>query len=234
MRSVALVVSWSLLAACAGKPTRSPVSLSELRSKGTVLQRHEYSCGAAALATLSGRLGRLVSEAEVLKSIFGDKLPQETAPDGRKRLRALTLADLEAGARARGFKVVSVQVPSRRALPEVLAALGPGIARLKLYNEYPHFVMLDGLKDGWVRVADPGYGSFRMPADDVFDSWEAGDRLFLTVSALPFDAWKAGDDRPILLRRNTAEGVAPAEDPSPSVIEDAVHRDSAILGSILR
>lgn len=234
MRGTAAAVGLLVAAACAGRPTRAPVSLSELRSRGTVLQRHEYSCGAAALATLFGRLGRPASEPEVLRSIFGDALPQEKAPDGRSRLRALTLGDLESGARAAGFKVVSVQVPARRALPEVLAALGPGIARLRLYNEYPHFVMLDGVKDGWVRVADPGYGSFWMPADRVFDAWEAGERLFLTVSRQPFDAWKAGDGKPVLLRRNPAEKLAPAPDPAPGSLVEGVQRDAAFLGSALR
>ena len=33
-------------------PTRKPLSLKELRTQGCIMQSHQYSCGAAALATV--------------------------------------------------------------------------------------------------------------------------------------------------------------------------------------
>ncbi|MBI3297937.1 MAG: hypothetical protein HYZ75_07230 [Elusimicrobia bacterium] len=220
------------LAACAHSPTRSPRSLVELRSKGTVLQTHEYSCGAAALATLMGRFGKTATEAEVLDGIFGGKLPMEAGPQGRPRLRALSLADLEAGARGAGFKVVSTQVPDRKSFPEVLRALGPGIARMRLYGEIPHFVLLDELRDGWVKVADPGYGNFWLPAGKLFDAWDAGDRVFLTISKRPFYAWKEGDDKPVYLKRHDAETRPPGEAPAPPELERTLQRRQGRMGSL--
>lgn len=230
MRAVFLA---TLLGACSRAQTRTPLSLAELRSQGTVLQTHEYSCGAAALATLMGRFGKAESEAGVLESIFAGKLPMEAVPGGGKRLRALTLADLEMGARNAGFKVVSVQVPDRPAFPEVMRALGPGIARMRLYGEISHFVLLDELSEGWVHVADPGYGNFWMPAESLFNAWDAGDRVFLTISKLPFYAWKEGDDKPVFLKRNDKEIRPPGTDSSPVDLQRSVQRRQALLGSPL-
>lgn len=234
MKRSAAPLALVLLGACAYAPTREPRSVVELRRQDTVLQTHEYSCGAAALATLMGRFGRPETESGVLRAAFGKSLPMERGPDGRPRLRALTLADLEKAARAAGFKVVSVQVPSRRAFAPTLEALGPGIARMQLYGEYPHFVLLEEIRDGWVRVRDPGYGNFWLPAGQLFASWDAGERFFLTISARPFYAWKQGDDRPAYLKRSDEEPLPASGEPAPPAIIGSVSRRAALLSSLAR
>lgn len=219
------------LSACAGAPTREPASLVELRGRGTVLQRHEYSCGAAALATLMGFFARPLGESEVLHLIFGETLPVEKAPDGREVLRALTLADLEVGARKEGFKVVSVQVPEAKGLEEALHSLKPAIARMSLYGEYLHFVVVRDIRGDWVSVSDPGYGSFRMPKSQFFASWDRGDRILLAIGREPFEAWKTREDR-IFLRRSEADRPELGEDLDLLPVYRAVHDRSARLGSL--
>lgn len=218
------------LAACAGVETRAPIPLSELRSRDVILQAHEYSCGAAALATLLGLLGRPTTEMEVLRSIFGERLPLETGPEGKTRLRALNLEDLETGARAAGFQVVSLQVPAK-SLPDALIALRPAIARMSLYKQYPHFVVLRDFRDGWAQIGDPAYGSIKLPASQFFSAWEAGDRILLTISRHPFYAWKTRDDRPLLLKRNEREPLPPSEALDPAPLLRAAHVRMTQLGS---
>lgn len=225
-----LILLCALLAGCALTATRAPIPLSELRSREVVLQAHEYSCGAAALATLMSLLGRPATESAVLRSIFGDSLPMEAGPEGRPRLRALNLEDLEKGARAAGFKVVSVQAPAK-SVEETLVALRPAIARMYLYKQYPHFVVIRDFRDGWVHISDPAYGAIKLPASQFLAAWEDGDRVLLTISRRAFYAWKTRDDRPLLLKRSELEAPPASEPLGPERLLRSVHARTAMIGS---
>lgn len=227
------ILAAGALAACSGVPTREPVPLSELRRKGAVLQAHEYSCGAAALATLMGIFGKPVGETALLESIFPKGLPMETGPDGSRRLRALTLEDLERGARQAGYSVVSVKVDAR-GVEESLAELKPAIARMFLYERTLHFVVLRDVKDGWVSISDPAYGNVRLPASRFLAAWEKGDRVLLTIGRRPFYAWKTRDDGAMVLKRHESDVVGPEESSDPAPLYRTILRRLPELGSLPR
>lgn len=212
---------------------RKPLSMVELRTQGAVLQRHEYSCGAAALATLMGLFGKPATELAVLKSIFGKNLPKTRGPGGREVLRALTLADLEKGARVRGFKVVSLQVKHARDFEAVLRSLQPAIARMSIYKEYHHFVVLHGIADDWVLISDPAYGKVRMPKQQLFDTWEAGERVLLAIGTKPFEAWRTREDR-VFLRRPDADRVPLKNSPGPMELFRAIHQRLPQVTTLIR
>ncbi|MBI4348304.1 MAG: hypothetical protein HY553_15795 [Elusimicrobia bacterium] len=220
-------------AGCAGVPTREPVPLSELRKQGAVLQAHEYSCGAAALATLMGLFGKPVGEAELLKRVFPKGLPLEAAPDGKKRLRALNLEDLERGARDAGFSVVSLQLDAR-GVERSLSDLKPAIARMYLYQSYLHFVVLRDIKDGWVSITDPAYGHVKLPAGQFLAAWDKGDRVLLAVGRKPFYAWKTRDGGAMYLKRQEDDRVASSESLDPTPLYGSIHRRLPELGSLPR
>lgn len=200
----------------------------ELRSEGAILQKHEYSCGAAALATMMGYFGSQTSEEDVLNAVFGGKLPEARLPDGRRVLRALTLEDLEMGARELGFTVISAQVPEAEGLEEALHALKPAIARMSLYGEYLHFVVVRDIAGDWVSLSDPAYGNYRMPKSQFFASWEGGDRVLLAIGREPFEAWKTREDR-LFLRRPDAGRLPPGDELSALPLYRAVQQRTAQL-----
>lgn len=223
-----------LSAGCALAPTREPRSVLELRHEGAVLQAHEYSCGAAALATLMSYFGRPATEKEVLDSIFGKDLPVVRGPDGQLRLRALNLGDLEKAARAAGFKVVSVQVPAAKDLAAALEALKPAIARMYLYEEFPHFVVLRDIQGDWVHVVDPAYGNVRLTTRQFLKAWEAGDGVLMAIGRLPFQAWKTRDDKPVYLRRDEKDAPDIRAELDPSGLYRSVHRRVSQIGTFPR
>jgi predicted double-glycine peptidase len=183
------------------------LSMKELREVDMIRQTHEYSCGAAALATLMNMFGNKITEAEVLSSIFGDKLPLIIDKDGKLKLRALTLSDLEKSAHFFGFKVISVQVPNNRNIINILQSLKPAITRMYLYKTYLHFVVLRDINNEWVYISDPAYGNFKIPFTQFLKAWDAGDRILLTISKYPFDAWEDNKENTISLSRNPKEKI---------------------------
>lgn len=223
-----------LSAGCALAPTRDPKSVLELRQEGAVLQAHEYSCGAAALATLMSYFGRTATEKEVLESIFGKELPVVRGPDGRPILRALNLEDLEKAARAADFKVVSVQVPASKDLAAALEALKPAIARMYLYEEFPHFVVLRDIQGDWVHVVDPAYGNVRMTTGQFLKAWEAGDGVLMAIGRRAFQAWKTRDDKPVYLRRDERDAPDLRSELDPFALYRSVHRRVSQLGTFPR
>ena len=77
-------------------------SMKDLRDKDLVKQRLDYSCGAAALATiLRYGFGDEVTEREILVALF-DLLSEDE--EGLRRKEGFSLLDLQHVAQARGYK----------------------------------------------------------------------------------------------------------------------------------
>lgn len=222
-------VALLFLLGCSYVPTRRTLSLQELRRQNTILQGHQYSCGAAALATLMAMMGKPQTEQEVLELIFSNNLPMTKKQDGTWSVRALNLADLELGARALGFKAVSARAPSGAKGVEVVRALKPAIVRLRLYGDMLHFVLIRDVEEGWVYLSDPGYGDFRIPWTQFYDAWDAGDRILVTISNHPFDLWRDGSRT--YLKRSTREPPPTLGDSWPTSVYRAAARAITQLGT---
>lgn len=148
-------------------PTRvaGPVtSWRELRDRGVVRQQHDYSCGAAAFATLLlYGLADPVTEEELLARVFS------RSSEAEQRLiqnKGLSLLDMQRLAHERGYRAQGY-----RLAPDQLARLRrPAIAFIRPLG-YEHFAVLKGFRNGKAHLADPSQGNWVMPVHRFLDMW---------------------------------------------------------------
>lgn len=145
----------------AGPINKPVVSMRERRYVDLVPQQTDFSCGAAALATvLRYAYGQDVSEQQVLQGLF-------TVSDVELvRERGFSLLDLKRyveslGMRGRGYRV------SGEKLDEVSI---PTIVLLDLKG-YKHFVVLKKTEGERVYLADPALGNKIMEREAFLSAW---------------------------------------------------------------
>ncbi|TLD71174.1 hypothetical protein FEM03_09725 [Phragmitibacter flavus] len=136
----------------------------ELRDLNVVKQQMDYSCGAAALATLMKYyFDDEVSEAELLRDIFLHLTPAELK---NREQEGLSLLDLQNAAERRGYQAVGVQLPF-----ESIGELGgPVLVHLET-KDYRHYAVLRGTAGDRVFLADPSRGNIRIPMDRFSKQW---------------------------------------------------------------
>jgi uncharacterized protein len=150
----------------AGLACADPVrSLLEIRHDGVVVQQWDSSCGAAALATvLTYALKDPVSERTVAEGML-----RRTDPL-RVRVRGgFSLLDLKRFAETRGYSADGYRELS---LEELLKMQSPIVPISEHGN--PHFVVVRGLKDGTLDVADPAFGNRKIPVERFSTIWQNG------------------------------------------------------------
>jgi hypothetical protein len=147
--------------------TRVPgavTTFSAMRNGGVVIQQYDYSCGAAAFATLL-RYGfnDPVEEDKLLDRVFAD------ATEAEERLiknKGLSLLDMQKLAQERGYKAQGFRLGA-----DQLAKLQrPVIVFIKPFG-YEHFAVLKGIRGDRVHLADPSQGNWRMPLYRFLDMW---------------------------------------------------------------
>ena len=143
-------------------------SMKALRDAYVVRQRYDYSCGAAALATLLRYgFGEPATEEDVLKQLF-DLLDDQEKIISRKE--GFSLLDLRRVALARRFKAEGFRIE-----PEDLDKIsGPVLVYIEPRG-YKHFAVLRGVKGDRVYLADPARGNIRMPLYAFVESWKQAD-----------------------------------------------------------
>ena len=139
-------------------------SMKDLRDQNVVKQRFDFSCGAAALATLMRYgFGQPVSERQILDGLFD--LPTEAEKAVRRRT-GFSLLDLQRVAQVRGYNAEGFRL-DRTQLPMLG---GPVIVYIEPRG-YKHFAVLRGLRGDRVYLADPSRGNIRLPLSTFLDSW---------------------------------------------------------------
>jgi len=139
-------------------------SMKDLRDEKLVKQRFDYSCGAAALATiLRYSFGDDVTELEILNELF-DLLSEDEK--GLRRREGFSLLDLQRVAQARGYKAQGF-----RLAPEHLPKLGAPVIVFIESRGYKHFAVLRGTRGDRVYLGDPSRGNIRQPAYRFLDDW---------------------------------------------------------------
>lgn len=210
--SVAAFMLAASMSSCRSASPHEPASMLELRSAGCVRQMGEYSCGAAALATLMNMFGDPVTEQQILESIYSREslVRKVDEKESTVVLRALNLEDLETASRERGFKALSLQADSGEAAVQAIQTLQPAIARLSLHKEYLHFVVIRAIQNEWVSISDPAYGNFKIPLKQFYANWQAGERYIFTIGKKPFLAYEKQETGEMFVKRD--EGDAPPAD----------------------
>jgi len=172
--TLASVLAVAALAGCAELPEgghRQVYSLLEARQDKTVVQKWDYSCGAAALATvLTYEHGDPVSEREVAAGM----LRQTSADLVRQRL-GFSLLDLKRYASNRGFTADGY----RNLSVADLASFGPAIVPIAVRN-MSHFVVFRGVQGDRVLLSDPAWGSRTLTVAQFEEVWLG--RMGFTVS----------------------------------------------------
>ena len=151
-------------------------SFTAMRDANVVLQRFDYSCGAAALATLLRYgFGETVTERDILLELFA-LLPEEEK--ALRREQGFSLLDLQRVAQARGYKAEGF-----RLTPEFLPKLGGPVIVFIQPRDYKHFAVLRGTRGDRVYLADPSRGNIRMPGYHFLETWldETGEGIIFVV-----------------------------------------------------
>jgi hypothetical protein len=145
--------------------TVEPVlSWRELRDRNVVRQRFDYSCGAAALATLIRYyFGDDVSEEGILAGILRSMTAAEVLD---REVNGLSLLDLRLQAERMGYQAVGVRL-DLAALPRLT---GPVIVHLER-DDYRHFAVLKGVREDRIYLADPSLGNVRRSVDRFANEW---------------------------------------------------------------
>jgi len=139
-------------------------SMKDLRDQNVVKQRFDFSCGAAALATiLRYGFGEAVNEADILTELFGLLTDEEL---DTVRRTGFSLLHLQRVAQARGY-----QAQGFRLAPDQLPQLGGPVIVFVEPRGYEHFAVLRGVRGDRVYLADPSRGNMRMPAYAFLKDW---------------------------------------------------------------
>lgn len=143
---------------------RPVLSMKDLRDANVIKQQFDYSCGAAALATLFRYgFGENVTERDVMAQLLGSLSAEELQATLQQ---GFSLLDLQRVAQARGY-----QAEGFRLEPQALSQLsGPVIVFIQPRG-YRHFAVLRGIEGDRVYLADPSLGNVRMPMYRFLEGW---------------------------------------------------------------
>ena len=190
-------------------------TLKELRDQYVVKQQLDYSCGAAALATLMVHYyGEHTSEKEILE-LLNARLETMTEEERARKTRiGFSLLDLKVVAQQKGYQAAGFKL-SVDQLPQLLA---PVIVYVRPFG-YHHFAVLRGVAGDRVYLADPGRGNLRMSIERFLDEW----------AGVVFVLGKAGEEKithyPLALSRGT-------DYPSPRLRQAAHQGDQAASSAV--
>jgi predicted double-glycine peptidase len=146
---------------------REELPVSSLRAQrdfGVVKQEYDYSCGAAALATLlTYGLNDKVGEDTLLHNLLDGR---STAQIETLQKSGFSLLDLQKLAQQRGHKAQGFRIHA-----DQLAKLGYPVIVFIQPHGYRHFAVLRGVRGDRAYLADPSLGNVRMPLYRFLEMW---------------------------------------------------------------
>jgi uncharacterized protein len=166
-------------------------SYKELREQNIVMQKQDYSCGAAVLATIMKYYwGDNADEAGMLDIIEKILTPEELADRVKN---GLTLEDMRKVAEKAGYetKLGKIKIED---LAESKVPLIVGI----VFKKHEHFVVYRGQDGMFVYLADPLRGNVRVPTEVFEEQWQLNAVLAIAKPNQP-------------LRENNPLGLRPGE-----------------------
>jgi predicted double-glycine peptidase len=137
----------------------------QLKRRNIVMQRHDYSCGAAAVATVVRYYwGDDVTEEYFLRMILATLSPAEL----QERVKnGLTMTDLRLAAVRGGYQATIGRLTFDK-LTNTKVPLVVGIT----FRGFDHFVVYRGWDGYYVYLADPIRGNIRLPAWEFVEQWQ--------------------------------------------------------------
>ena len=175
-------------------------SIRERRFADIVEQKTDFSCGAAALATVLRQAYWLdVNEDQIIKGML------QNADQELVRTQGFSMLDMKRyvesiGMRARGYRVE----------PDTLEKVSIPVIVLMDIRGYKHFVVLQRIDKGWAYIGDPVLGHKRYKFDDFLKGWNG---IIFAVIGPGYDKANALLDPPApLTAKNRVNGFYPVED----------------------
>lgn len=150
--------------------SRNLWSWTELKERNVIMQKKDYSCGAAALATLiKYHLGDNASEDTVLRTFEGMVTPEVLSD---RVLHGMNMNDLESLAQKMHYDTLKGTL-SFEQLAQSKVPLIVGIT----VKGYDHFVVYRGTDWEYVYLADPIRGNVRVPGREFVQQWQKNGAL---------------------------------------------------------
>ncbi len=140
------------------------------RFRTVVRQNYDFSCGAAAVATmLTYHYGVETGEAEVFKAMLKAGDPQKI------QARGFSMLDMKGFLQSKGLRASGFRVSL-----EELAEEGVPAIQLINYRGYFHFVVIKGINQDSVLVGDPALG-LGLYSREEFETLRANDIAFVIL-----------------------------------------------------
>ncbi|KAI2683752.1 C39 family peptidase [Pseudomonas sp. TNT3] len=175
-------------------------SVRERKFEDLVQQKTDFSCGAAALATILRQAYWLdVDEEQIITGMLAQ------SDQNLVRVQGFSMLDMKRyvesiGMRARGYRVA----------PETLTDIKIPVVVLLDIRGYKHFVVMQRVHDGWVYIGDPVLGHKRFKVDDFVKGWNG---IIFAVIGQGYDKSNALLDPPVpLTAKNRIDTFSPVRD----------------------
>jgi uncharacterized protein len=175
---IGIVSACFIYAQAASAPVRDPdhvfakstCNWMQIRKMHIVMQQRDYSCGAAALATILKYFwGDNVTEDQILLTIAKILTPEEMKDRIKK---GLAISDIRRAAVDMGY-LSTIGTLTFKQLTESKVPLIVGISP----EGYDHFVVYRGVDCDYVYVADPIRGNIRIPIPEFVCQWQKNGAL---------------------------------------------------------
>lgn len=127
----------------------------ELVTESVVMQEFDYSCGAAAIAT-------------ILNQFYGEHVSERLVLDVLGKASAATFADLSAALPKFGFKGVGLSSNFQ----QLTMLKVPVIVAVRFDADNDHFSVLRGIDADFVWLADSSKGNMLLPVKRFLRAWE--------------------------------------------------------------
>lgn len=136
-------------------------SIRERKFANLVEQKTDFSCGAAALATILRQAYWMdVDEDHVIKGMLIN------ANQDLVRTQGFSMLDMK-----RYLESINMRAKGYRITPEVLITVKVPVVVLLDIRGYKHFVVLQRADKDWVYIGDPVLGHKRYTKDDFIKGW---------------------------------------------------------------
>ncbi len=137
-------------------------SYRDRRMTKVIAQTEDYSCGAAALATLLHYyFGRHLNERDAILGMF------KTGEQKEIQKRGFSLLDMKRYCQGFQYKAQGFRVEDVHKLRDLKI---PVIGLLDT-RQYKHFVVIRGADSKFVYLSDPSFGNRKMPLEDFDQDW---------------------------------------------------------------
>ena len=147
--------------AVVGRVNVPVTSLKDIKFQRTVRQQYDYSCGAAAVATLlSHHYHTPVPEQDIFQHMY------DTGDKAKIHKEGFSLLDMQRFLATRGFKADGFKLPIEKLIAEKLPAIV-----LITDRGFNHFVVVKGAEDGRILIGDPSTGNRVVSMDRFQEIW---------------------------------------------------------------